>query len=82
MSAFSKLYKRLLVMITDRDFKWIGVLVADYLELDPDNVDNPEVSLIAGASSGRQIQNALAEIRWKNIMSLFRTWLTSNLLPT
>ena len=54
MNAFSKLYKRLLVMITDRDFKWIGVLVADYLELDPDNVDNPEDSQIAGAPSGRQ----------------------------
>ena len=54
MSAFSKLYKRLLVMITDRDFKWICVLVADYLELDPDNVDNPEDSQIAGAPSGRQ----------------------------
>ena len=54
MSAFSKLYKRLLVMITDRDFKWIGVLVADYLELDPDNVDNPEDSQIVGAPSGRQ----------------------------
>ena len=69
-------------MIADRNFKLIGGVVADYLELNPNNVDNPEVSQIAGASSGRQIQNTLAEIRWKNIMSLFRTWLTSNLLPT
>ena len=60
----------------DRDFKLIGGVVADYLELDLDNVDNPELSQIAGASSGLQNQNGIAEIRWKNIMSLYRTWLT------
>ena len=30
----------------------IGDVVADYFELDPDNVDNPEVSQIAGVPSG------------------------------
>ena len=63
-------------MIADRDFKLIGGVVADYLELDLANVDNPELLQIAGASSGLQNQNGLAEIRWKNIMSLCRTWLT------
>ena len=31
-------------MIADRDFKLIGGIVADYLELDSDIVDNPEAS--------------------------------------
>ena len=31
-------------MIADRNFKLIGGVVADYLELNPNNVDNPEVS--------------------------------------
>ena len=48
-------------MIADRDFKLIGCVVADYLELDADNVDNPEISQISGAPSGRQNQKYLAE---------------------
>ena len=31
-------------MIADRDFKLIGGIVADFLELDSDIVDNPEAS--------------------------------------
>ena len=68
-------------MIAYGDFKLISGVVADYLKLDPDNVDNPEVSHITGSPSDRQNQNDLAEIRWKNIMSLYKKWLTSNLLP-
>ena len=69
-------------IIADRDFKLIGSVVADYFESDPDNVDNSEVSQIIGAPSGRQNQNDIAKTRWKNIMSLCRTWLVSNLSPT
>ena len=69
-------------IITDRYFKLIGSVVADYFESDPDNVDNPEASQIVGAPSDRQNQNDIAETRRKNIMSLCRTWLVSNLSPT
>ena len=55
-------------MIVDIDFKVIGGIVADYLELNPNNVNR--------APSGRQNQNGLAKIRWKTIMSLCRTWST------
>ena len=67
-------------MIADRDFKLVGGVVADYLQLDPTNADIPNVSQVTGAPSGRQNQNGLAEIRWKNIMNLCRNWLTTNLL--
>ena len=69
-------------MIDVRDFKSIGGVVADYWELALDNVDNPEVSRITGAPSSQQNQNSSVEIKWKNITSLYRTWLTSNLLST
>ena len=52
-------------MINDRDFKLIGGITADYLA-------NPEVSQTTGTPSGRQHQG-LAEIRWKNIISICRT---------
>ena len=45
-------------MIVDRDFKSISGVVADHLELDPDNVDNSEVSQIVGAPRGRQTKMA------------------------
>ena len=69
-------------MIDVRAFKSIGGVVADYWELALDNVDNPEVSRITGAPSSQQNQNSSVEIKWKNITSLYRTWLTSNLLST
>ena len=69
-------------MLADRDFKLIGGIVADYLQLDPDNINEKNVSQVAGAPSGRQNQNDLVEIRWKNIMNISRNWLTTNLLPS
>ena len=68
--------------LADRDFKLIGGIVVDYLQLDLDNLDNPNVSQIARAPSGRQNQNGLAEIRWNNMMNVSRNWLTTNLLPS
>ena len=41
-------------IIADGYFKLIGGVVADYLRLDLDNVDNPEVSHIVGAPNSQQ----------------------------
>ena len=69
-------------MLADRDFKLIEDIVADYQQLDPDNINEPNASQVVGASPGRQNQNDLAEIRWENIMNISRNWLTTNLLPS
>jgi len=45
-------------MLADREFKLIGGIVAEYLQLDPDNINEPNVSQVAGAPSGRQIKTA------------------------
>ena len=69
-------------MIADRDFKLLGGVVVDYLQLDLTNADIPNVSQVTGTLSGRQNQNELAETRWKNTMNLCRNWLTTNLFPS
>ena len=69
-------------MIADRDFKLIGGIVADYLELHDNNTDTTTTTQLTGASTGRQIQNDLVEWKWKNVMNMARNWLASNLLPT
>ena len=69
-------------MLADRDFKLIGGIIADCLQLDPDNINEPNVSQIAGAPSGNQNQNGLVEIRSKDIMNISRNWLITNLLPS
>ena len=41
------------IMLADRDFKLIGGIVADYLQLDPNNIDQPNVSQVSGVPSVR-----------------------------
>jgi len=68
-------------MLADRDFRLIGGEVATFLEAsDPDDPNSIQ-SHAAGAPAGRQNQNGLSEIRWKNILNMVRNWMTSNLLP-
>ena len=70
------------IMRADRDFKLIGGAVASYLET-PTVLDNViQTTHVSGAPDGRQNQNGLIESHWKKIMTLVRSWLASNLLPT
>ena len=69
-------------MVADRDFKLIGGAVSEYLETP--TLENGQIksTQVTGAPDGRQCQNGLIEVHWKKIMTLARSWLTSNLLPT
>ena len=69
-------------MVADRDFKLIGGADANYLTTP--TLENNEVrtTQVMGAPDGHQNQNGLIESHWKKIMTLARSWLTSNLLPT
>ena len=69
-------------MLADRDFRLIDGEVAAFLELD--DLSNPDgiQTHVAGVPTGRQNQNVLAEIRWKNIINMVRNWMTLNLLPS
>ena len=57
---------------TDRDFKLIGGIVSKYLETNEDTNSMDSTSQVTGSPSGRQNQNGLAEIRWKNLLNLYR----------
>ena len=59
-------------MIADRDFKLIGGIVADYLELYDNNTDTTTTTQLTGAPTGRQNQNGLVEWKWKNVMNMGR----------
>ena len=69
-------------MYADRDFKLIGGIVSNFLETNDDTDSMESTSQVTGAPAGRQNQNGLAEIRWKNLLNLSRNWLASNLLPS
>ena len=58
---------------TDRDFKLIGGIVSKYLETNEDTNSKESTSQVTGAPSGRQNQNGLAEIRWKNFSIYLET---------
>ena len=73
MSAFTKdIGGKPRRMLADRDFRLIGGAVADFLETDDPADPNHIQSHVAGAPAGRQNQNGLAEIRWKNILNMVR----------
>ena len=65
-------------MYADRDFKLIGEIVSKYLKTNEDTNSMETASQVAGAPSGRQNQNGLAEIHWKTLLDLFRNRLASN----
>ena len=69
-------------MVADRDFKLIGGAVANYLTTPTLENNTVKTTQVMGAPDGRQNQNGLIESHWKKIMTLARSWLTSNLLPT
>ena len=59
-------------MIADRYFKLIREVVVDYLQLDQLDMHISNITQVKGTPKWCQNQNRLAEIRWKNIMSLRR----------
>ena len=66
----------------DRDFKLIGGKVLGFLETNNNIISNDPTSQVTRTPSGRQNQNGLVEIRWKNLLNLSRNWLVPNLLPS
>ena len=56
--------------IADRDFQLIGGEAAAFLEMDDPDDPNHIQTYVAGVSTGRQNQNGLAEILWKNILNI------------
>ena len=56
--------------------------MSEFLETNNNLTSDEPTSQITSAPSGRQNQNGLAEIRWKNLLNLSRNWLASNLLPS
>ena len=69
-------------MVADRDFKLIGGAVSQYLTTPTLENNEIKTTQVTGAPDSRQNQNGLIEIHWRKLMSLARSWLTSNLLPT
>ena len=69
-------------MRADRNFKLIGGSIALYLKTPTLDNNVIQTKHMSGAPDGRQNQNRLIESHWKEIMTLARSWLASNLLPT
>ena len=66
----SQFGRKLSRMVSDRDFKLIGDIFSDYLELHDNNIDTSPTTQLAGSSAGRQNQNDLVECKWKNVMNM------------
>ena len=56
-------------MYVDRYFKLIGGKVSDFLEINNNITSDDPTSQVTRISSGRQNQNGLAEICWKNLLN-------------
>ena len=59
----SQLGRKPSIMISDRDFKLVGGIISDYLELHDNNVDTGLTTQLAGAPAGRQNQTRLVEYK-------------------
>ena len=71
-------------MYVDQDYKLVGGKITKFLRNPFDDEYNllPNGSLLASAPKGRQNQNDLSEINWKEVMNMSRNLITSNLLPS